>query len=136
MEEKLMTEKISYAKRLEVFRMREETGRKLRRLLDFDVYEYLSAAVDEAYAKGESQIAERLRSDTAAIHRILTGYEYQTVKDILELIIDSFGKLSEDAFTPDDIEIIIRSLFIDPFELYRKQNKCEYSDILSAFRSD
>lgn len=34
-----MTEKISYAKRLEVFRMREETGRKLRRLLDFDVYE-------------------------------------------------------------------------------------------------
>jgi hypothetical protein len=124
-----MKEKISYEKRMESFRRSAEAKKTIRALMRLNVAEYLEAMAKEADAQSETAIADKLRLDLKKLRELFSDTDECMVLDLIRPVV------SLPSYSPDEVSLIVESLFIDPFELYRKNNKCEYDDILRKFNS-
>lgn len=124
-----MKEKISYEKRMESFRRSAEAKKTIRALMRLNVAEYLEAMAKEADAQSETAIADKLRLDLKKLRELFSDTDECMVLDLIRPVV------SLPSYSPDEVSLIVESLFIDPFELYRRNNKCEYDDILRKFNS-
>ncbi|MGI6177215.1 MAG: hypothetical protein ACOYJO_02015 [Eubacterium sp.] len=113
-----MEKKIAYKKRMEPFCESVEAKKTIRTLMRFNVKDYLEAIADEADAQSETAAANKLRLDLKKLRRLFSDTDECTVCDITRAMPDS------PAYSPEEVGIIVESLFIDPFELYRRNNKC------------
>jgi hypothetical protein len=124
-----MKKKITYEERMIPLRESAEAKKTICALMRLNVKKYLEAVADEADSQSEKLIAGRLRYDLNKLRGLFSDADECSVADIIVTMLGS------PAFYPDDVSLIVESLLIDPFELYREKNKCEYEDILRKFNA-
>lgn len=130
-----MNKKISYEKRLEVFRDREAARKHLTALMSYNIDDLLSAVISEAEAASEPGVVRLLKKAKKNLDGHLPDDPELTLEDIFRMYDKWKGPNSqvEWAFTPEDIRAVCESLLIAPFELYRVKNHGEYQDILRKY---